>query len=381
MYVAIDSSTCNITDTVLLTVDVLQSENFAATLDIAPYDPCVASNFTVNLDFTGSGADSLFWSMGDGATYSDTTITHTYLADGTYTITLTAYDFTCNKVETIANTVNFNSSTVTANANAAPNVIACDPPFNVTFTGGTTPDHLWNFNDGTPLSTQANPTHTFSSTGNYNVMYVAIDSNTCNVTDTAFVTVQILQSEVFSAEFTPIPPQPCKDTVRVNIAFTGSGADSLIWNMGDGVTFINDSSVSYFYTTPGSYTLSLTAYDHTCDKIETISQVINVDEATIEGEIIIPNVFTPNGDGDNDEFKLLFAQLPQADLTQYLEEYTMQIFNRWGKKVFETDSESWNGTINGKAADAGVYFYIVTYNQVCLEEETMTKTGHVTILR
>jgi gliding motility-associated-like protein len=381
MYIAIDSSTCNIADTVYLTVDVLASETFAATLDIAPYDPCTATNFTVNLDFTGSGADSLHWSMGDGATYSDTTITHTYTTDGSYTITLTAYDFTCNKVETITQVVNFNSSSVNAVANAAPNVIACDPPFNVTFTGGTTPDHIWNFDDGTPVSTVANPTHTFSATGNYNVMYIAIDSSTCNIADTAYVTVQILQSETFAAEFTPVPPQPCKDTVRVSIAFTGSGADSLVWNMGDGVVFINDSTINYYYTNPGTYTLSLTAYDKTCDKVETISQVINVDESTLQGDIIVPNVFTPNADGENDEFKLLFAQYPQADLTDYLEEYTMQIFNRWGKKVFESDSENWRGTINGKAADDGVYFYIVTYKQVCLEEETKTMTGHVTILR
>lgn len=381
MYVAIDSSTCNVTDTVYLTVDVLASEVFSATLDVEPYDPCVATNFTVNLEFTGSGADSLYWNMGDGTVYQDTTITHTYSIDGTYIISLTAYDFTCGKVETITDTVTFNSSTVNASANAAPNVIACDPPFNVNFTGGTTPQHLWNFDDGTPVSTLANPSHTFSSIGNYNIMYVAIDSSTCNIADTAYVSVQILQSEEFSAEFSPVPPQPCKDTVRVNIVFTGSGADSLVWNMGDGTIIIGDSAISYFYTNPGAYTLSLTAYDNTCNIMETISQTINVDESTLNGDVIIPNVFTPNGDGENDEFKLLFAQYPDADLAQYLEEYKMQIFNRWGKKVFESDSGNWNGKINGKPADDGVYFYIITYNQVCLDEETMTKTGHVTLLR
>lgn len=212
-------------------------------------------------------------------------------------------------------------------------------------------------------------------------MYVAIDSSTCNIADTAYVTVEILQSENFSAEFTPVPPQPCKDTVRVNIAFTGSGADSLVWNMGDGTVFIGDSAIFYYYTDPGAYTLSLTAYDNTCNIVETISQTITVDESTLNGDVIIPNVFTPNGDGENDEFKLLFAQYPDADLAQYFEEYKMQIFNRWGKKIFESDSGNWNGKINGKPADDGVYFYIVTYNQVCLDEETMTKTGHVTLLR
>lgn len=382
MYVAIDSSTCNIADTVYLTVEILAAEVFSTTLNIPPYDPCVDSVFTVDLEFTGTGADSLFWNMGDGSTYiNDTAISYTYTTAGTYIISLTAWDFTCNNTATITDTVYFNSSVLTATATAAPNIIQCDPPFDANFTGSGSPQHYWDFGDGTPTSSVANPTHTFTAIGNYTVTYVAIDSSTCNITDTVFLNVQVLEQEIFAATFSAVPPQPCKDTVYVNIAFTGSGADSLIWNMGDGTTFTNDSTVAYYFTTPGSYTVSLTAYDLTCGNVGTISQTINVDEAALTGTTLIPNVFTPNNDGENDRFQLLFSAAPGVNPAQYYEEYSMQIFNRWGKKVFESNTDSWDGRIDGKLANEGVYFYIIEYKEICLQDELKIEKGHVTILR
>lgn len=382
MYVAIDSSTCNIADTAYLSVQILQSEVFSSTFNIPPYDPCDTSGFTIDLEFTGTGADSLYWNLGNGDfVINDTAITYTYAAPGTYIVSLTAYDFTCNKVETFSDTVYFNTNVINASANASPNVIACDPPYNVTFNGGTAPTHIWDFDDGSPVSSLQNPSHTFSAVGNYNVMYVVIDSNSCNISDTAYLSVQILQKEIFEAEFTPVPPQPCRDTVLVNMNFTGTGADSLFWNMGDGTTFINDTVVNYFYTQPGSYTISLTAYDSTCNQVETITQTIVVDEATINGNVIIPNVFSPNSDNNNEEFRVLFSNYPGEIATDYFEKYKMQIFNRWGKKIFESESKGWDGTINGKPADDGVYFYIISYQQVCVDQEETIKTGHVTIVR
>lgn len=382
MYVAIDSSSCNIADTVFLTVEILAAEVFATTLNIPPYDPCVDSVFNVNLEFTGTGADSLFWDMGDGTTFiNDTMINYSYTTDGTYIITLTGWDFTCNNMATITDTVFFDSSVLTATATAAPNIIQCDPPFDANFTGSTSPQHYWDFGDGSPIETVANPTHTFTAVGNYTVMYVAIDSNTCNITDTVYLTVQVLQQEVFSATFSSVPPQPCKDTVYVNINFTGTGADSLIWNMGDGTTFINDTTISYYYTTPGTYVVSLTAFDNTCNNVGTINQTITVDDPALTGATLIPNIFTPNNDGENDRFQLLFSAAPGVNPAQYYEEYSMEIYNRWGKKIFESTTDSWDGKIEGKDANAGVYFYLITYKQICIDDETIVAKGHVTILR
>ncbi len=69
---------------------------------------------------------------------------------------------------------------------------------------------------------------------------------------------------------------------------------------------------------------------------------------------ILPNVFTPNGDGANDLFTPI---LPY----RFIDHVEMQIFNRWGNQVFETTDPdlNWNGTDmkSGKALNDGVYYY------------------------
>jgi len=383
MYIAIDSSTCNIADTAYLTVEILQPETFAATLEVGPYDPCTGGPYEVNLEFTGSGADSLIWNMGDGNIYNDTLVDHFYTSDGTYIITLTAYDFTCNLMETITDTVSFNSNSTVANANASPNVIACDPPFVVNYTGGSTPDHYWDFGDGVGTSTLQNPSYTFTAIGNYTVMYVGIDSSTCNISDTVYLSVEVLEKEEFSATFSPIPPQFCSDTVLVNVNFTGSGADSLIWNMGDGTIFTNDTMLNYFYTIPGSYIMTLTAFDFDCNETGTISQTIVVGDNVTEGTVFVPNVITPNGDNINDKFKLGYLEYPGLDAMAFMEFYEIKIYNRWGKLVFESNTPTsvWGGEIESDDASEGVYYYIVNYQRECLDIEPQKKTGYVTVLR
>ena len=66
----------------------------------------------------------------------------------------------------------------------------------------------------------------------------------------------------------------------------------------------------------------------------------------------MPNVFTPNGDGKNDEFRVAYRSL---------REYHIWVYNRWGKLVYESEdpAKGWDGTINGRAAAAGAYFYVI----------------------
>lgn len=94
------------------------------------------------------------------------------------------------------------------------------------------------------------------------------------------------------------------------------------------------------------------------------SMVVQVEPPT--GEVqIIPNVFTPNGDGDNDYFKLGGTPDPCFD------SIVVTIYNRWGKKVFESEDPyfEWDGTLKGKGnADCaeGTYFVIMngTYGSI-----------------
>jgi gliding motility-associated-like protein len=374
MYVVIDSSTCNIADTVYFNVQVNQNDSLDAQFTFPPYDQCTDS-LTVQLDFTGTGADSLFWDMGNGTTFiNDTSVTYTYTSPGTYVVTFEAYDFLCNNTQTVTDTVFFNPVNTTVNAVVPPSILLCDAPYAVNFTGNTPapPNNYWDFGDfsGTAVDNN-NPSYIYSVSGNYTVMYVAIDSSTCNIADTVYFPVSLQIAPVFSASIDFTPPLPCEtqDSLLVDINFTGTGADSIYWNMGDGTEFINIDSAVYLYTTPGTYLLTMSVFNYLCNKEETVSSQITVVEAVVSSGII-PNVFTPNGDGMND--KLIFGSI-DVDA-----EFDLKILNRWGITVFETTDPTSNW--DGGNHESGTYFYILTYRDVCSDEEKQEK-GFVSLLR
>ena len=92
-----------------------------------------------------------------------------------------------------------------------------------------------------------------------------------------------------------------------------------------------------------------------------------------ESGIDFPNVFTPNGDGVNDEFRPAYKSIRSYKLT---------IYNRWGRRIFTSNSpdEGWDGKAGNKDAAAGVYMY------VCEAEgydkgATFTRHGSVTLIR
>jgi gliding motility-associated-like protein len=72
--------------------------------------------------------------------------------------------------------------------------------------------------------------------------------------------------------------------------------------------------------------------------------------------VYVPTVFTPNGDGKNDRFGI--------SSTQLLQEFRLQIFNRWGECVFTTEKffEKWDGTVKGRPLPSGVYVWTLHYN-------------------
>ncbi|MCB9196614.1 MAG: PKD domain-containing protein [Flavobacteriales bacterium] len=377
MFVAIDSSTCNIADTAYFDVELIQAPTFTTSFNIPTIPPCSnPTSVAVNANISGTGIDSIVWNMGDGNIISNqTSISYNYSGQGIYTITVTAWDF-CGGDTTIQDVFHFISDSSTAEAVDPGDIFLCSSPLNVDFSAGSnpTPYVYWDFGDGLGTSTAYNPTYTYANTGSYVVTFVAIDSNTCNIADTVYFDVTLEQAETFSATLNFTPPPACgSSTALVEAAFTGSGADSLVWDMGNGDILYADS-ISYLYTTPGIYIVSMTAFDLQCNHVQTISDTVK-----FVGEIVsiaeVPNVFTPNGDGDNEVLKI-----PGIDPTAH---FYMIIYNRWGRKVFESENNGtfWDGTINGGADAAdGVYYYIVKYRDLCTDEDK-TVDGHVNLIR
>ncbi len=92
-----------------------------------------------------------------------------------------------------------------------------------------------------------------------------------------------------------------------------------------------------------------------------------------ESELDVPNVFTPNGDGINDEFRVAYRSIKK---------FEMVVFNRWGRKVYESDDpkKGWKGKVGGKTGAPGVYFYNIKgvgFN----EDEVHKKEGAIHLIR
>jgi gliding motility-associated-like protein len=91
-------------------------------------------------------------------------------------------------------------------------------------------------------------------------------------------------------------------------------------------------------------------------------------------DIDIPTGFSPNGDGQNEEFKPMGSAL-------FSKEYDFRIWNRWGQEIFRSTDPNigWDGYFDGKQAQTGVYAYVITYKNVY--NESKIKKGNVTLVR
>lgn len=90
--------------------------------------------------------------------------------------------------------------------------------------------------------------------------------------------------------------------------------------------------------------------------------------------LLLPNAFTPNGDGVNDNFRPLHA----CDMTNY----SMTVFNRYGEKIYFSNDplQGWDGKIKGSLLNMGNYIWTVSYTKPSTQEH-IQKQGSVLLLR
>ena len=109
----------------------------------------------------------------------------------------------------------------------------------------------------------------------------------------------------------------------------------------------NDQDIRYTFYEPGSYRVVCSVNNATC-ATDSSEVVVNISESYLA----VPNVFTPNGDGKNDEFRVAYRSI---------KEFHCWVYNRWGKLVYEWSdpAKGWDGTINGRPAAEGAYYYVI----------------------
>lgn len=141
------------------------------------------------------------------------------------------------------------------------------------------------------------------------------------------------------------------------------GVNQWSWDFGDGY-FSTAQNPTHTFTACGQQTICLIAAQDNC--VDTVCSDIDVNEL-----FSIPNVFSPDGDGINDRFFIN---------NSCLKEYHLEIFNRWGMKIFETSYGGWDGyTTSGIPSPDGVYYYILkTTSQTGMNDHT---NGFITLVR
>ena len=294
-----------------------------------------------------SGADSYLWYPSkDLSSSSGTSVTASPGSTITYYV-----DFT-NQCATITDSVTI--IVITPEALSSPDDTICfNSPITIWASGGVS--YLWS-----PSTYLTNPTNDTTDANPLNpTLFRVIVTDAIGCTDTAYTRIS----------FSPIP-------------WVNAGADQII-NFGQTANLSATSSAGTFSWTPHTSIASTINKNTTAQPSNTTSYIANLLDdygcmvsdtvvIALDGSIYIPNSFSPNGDGINDNFVIL-----GEDITQF----KIMIFNRWGEKLYESNSidKTWDGTYKGKLSKTDTYVWRIVYSDVNTSRQEVI--GHVNLLR
>lgn len=159
--------------------------------------------------------------------------------------------------------IDFEIESVNAVAGAAGYLTGC-APHNVIFQNFSSGENFeWNFGDGNS-STDYTPTHVYDEPGDYLVSLIVIDSNSCNLRDTAYIPITVYPEVEFFIEFTHHLDCETGEIVIINES-EGPEDVEYEWNMGDG-TILYEEDPSYIYNQAGEYIVTLNLTSEACNQ-------------------------------------------------------------------------------------------------------------------
>ncbi len=220
----------------------------------------------------------------------------------------------------------------------------------------------WSFSDGAQLSGQ-HVAHAFSP-GDHSALLTVIGPNGC----TSSISKDFTILEVPLAGFGTGGSM----TVGEPVTFTDAseGATAWLYTFGDSTASSVLPSPAHTYEQEGRYVVTQTVTNaNGCSA--TLSMIVEVHESEIQPPML-PNAFSPNGDGVNDVFYVRGGPFAEMHLV---------IYNGWGEKIFESNDPlfGWDGTYKGQPEVNGVYTYTVT--GITTDGQEHARTGKVTLIR
>ncbi|PSJ74879.1 PKD domain-containing protein [Sphingobacteriales bacterium UPWRP_1] len=253
MLVAQNPLSCNLADTAFINIVVVDPAAATAAFTYTQNTDCNIYAYNFNTELYGL---THFWNFGDFTTSTEQNPTHIYANPGTYEVMLVVSStLGCFDPDTTYQTISFTADAVEAFTD---NVVTQCAPYTIALTNNSinATSYLWNFDDGSPTSSEATPTHTFLNPGFYDIQLIASNPLSCNLADTAYVTLTVLPSTPLTANFTEIIPPACDDLTVQFSAVTAPNITGYEWDFGDGNT-ATGANVSHTYASVNSYTVSL----------------------------------------------------------------------------------------------------------------------------
>ena len=318
------------------------------------YDTCVAGpvDFTNLTTAPGGEIIDWKWNFGDNEISREKDPSHVYKIPGQLPVTLQAEDENgCVGISTQVITY-FPVPDLIVIAPSAED--GCQPLEvffdNLSFPIDESYNIEWDFGDG-GFGDAISPTYIYEDVGTFTVHVDIISPLGCQ-TDTTFNSlINVDGSPIAVFDYNP------KEVTTFNkvVDFTNLSerAESVTWDFNNTFRTIQPNPTFTFRDT-GLHVITLIAV-HESGCRDTVSARIDVEPRVT---YYLPNAFTPNNDSNNDTFKGVGFFTGMTD-------FTMQIWNRWGEKIFETNDpdEGWNGLKNnvGEPSPNGVYVVTVKY--------------------
>lgn len=244
------------------------------------------------------------------------------------------------------------------------------PPLTVSFRDTSTyvspgATYHWTFGNG-GVSYQPNPDFTYTQSGKYDVSLTITNPNGCQtkliypalVHAFAIPEAVLAFNPSYGTEFNPL------------IKFFDRSEGNVVswaWSTGDGQTYLVPD-FHHQYADTGTFEVSLIVVnDLGCSDTMTAWVEIRPDYT-----FYVPNAFTPDGDNLNDIFRISGLNV---------DAFSLQIFDRWGGLMFESNNidEGWDGTIKGSQAPVGIYVVVIYFKDV--NGLKRSHYGHVSLMR
>ncbi|MBC7922796.1 MAG: gliding motility-associated C-terminal domain-containing protein [Ferruginibacter sp.] len=294
--------------------------------------------FALRFVNTSVGGITYEWDLGSLAKSGQSDqVSYTFNQPGEYVIVLKAFNrLTCQKEDTATRTIRV----LPANFNVIGNQQVCKGA-SVQLKAEWGNRYVWTPATGLSNANVADPVATPTSTTRYRVTIT--NESGCTGEKDVLVTV----TETRPDDFELLLSSECGKPVAVGFINHVEGADRFVWTMGNGDTLRAATPSTYVYPKSGTYEVAFTVFRGECAQTATKSiEIMNLADP--------PNVVTPNGDDKNETFLLALRDVtPPVGV----DGYKLEIFNRWGKTVYQTDvyRNDW-----GPGVANGLYYYLLT---------------------